>query len=81
MDIILIAALSGSSGGTPLSIFENMDDFFRDPLGQLLSGSGLTVYGGLILAFISVYWYVKRNGIKPVYMMDIAAWASSWVMP
>jgi prolipoprotein diacylglyceryltransferase len=72
MDIILIAALSGVVGARLFSIFENMDDFFRDPLGQLLSGSGLTVYGGLILAFISVYWYVKRNGIKPVYMMDIA---------
>ncbi|MBK8850397.1 MAG: prolipoprotein diacylglyceryl transferase [Saprospiraceae bacterium] len=72
MDIILIAALSGVVGARLFSIFENMDDFFRDPLGQLFSGSGLTVYGGLILAFISVYFYVKKNGIKPVYMMDIA---------
>ena len=72
MDIILIAALSGVVGARLFSIFENMDDFLRDPLGQLFSGSGLTVYGGLILAFASVYWYVKRNGIKPVYMMDIA---------
>ncbi|MBK8698052.1 MAG: prolipoprotein diacylglyceryl transferase [Saprospiraceae bacterium] len=72
MDIILLAAISGVVGSRLFSIFENMEDFFRDPLGQLFSGSGLTVYGGLILAFITVYWYVKKNGIKPIYMMDIA---------
>ncbi|MBK8700559.1 MAG: prolipoprotein diacylglyceryl transferase [Saprospiraceae bacterium] len=72
MDIILLAAISGVVCSRLFSIFENMEDFFRDPLGQLFSGSGLTVYGGLILAFITVYWYVKKNGIKPIYMMDIA---------
>jgi phosphatidylglycerol---prolipoprotein diacylglyceryl transferase len=72
MDIILIAAITGVLGSRLFSIFENMEDFLRDPLGQLFSGSGLTVYGGLILAYMSVYWYVKRNGIKPIYMMDIA---------
>lgn len=72
MDIIILAAISGVVGSRLFSIFENMGDFLRDPIGQLFSGSGLTVYGGLILAFITVYWYVKKNGIKPIYMMDIA---------
>ncbi len=72
MDIILLAAVSGVVGSKLFSILENLDDFFRDPLGQIFSGSGLTVYGGLILAFITVYWLVKKNGIKPIYMMDIA---------
>jgi prolipoprotein diacylglyceryltransferase len=72
MDIIIIAALSGVIGSKLFSIFENFSDFLRDPIGQFFSGSGLTVYGGLILAFVSVYWYVKKIGIKPVYMMDIA---------
>jgi phosphatidylglycerol---prolipoprotein diacylglyceryl transferase len=71
-DIILLAALSGVMGSKLFSILENLEDFFRDPIGQLFSGSGLTVYGGLILAFVVVYRYVKKNGINPVYMMDIA---------
>ncbi|HMP31825.1 MAG TPA: prolipoprotein diacylglyceryl transferase, partial [Saprospiraceae bacterium] len=72
VDIIFIAAVSGVLGARLFSIFENMSAFFADPIGVLFSGSGLTVYGGIIFAFIAVYYYVKKNGIKPVYMMDIA---------
>jgi phosphatidylglycerol---prolipoprotein diacylglyceryl transferase len=71
-DIIMIAAITGVVGARLFSILENLEDFFKDPIGQLFSGSGLTVYGGVILAFISVYWFIKKKGIKPVYMMDIA---------
>jgi prolipoprotein diacylglyceryltransferase len=72
MDIIFMAAISGVLGSKLFSILENLDSFFADPVGQLFSGSGLTIYGGVILAFIVVYRYVKKIGIKPVYMMDIA---------
>lgn len=72
MDIIFLAAISGVVGSRLFSILENLDDFVQDPIGNLFSGSGLTVYGGLILAFITVYWYVKKAGIRPIYMMDIA---------
>lgn len=71
-DIIIIAGLSGILGSKLFSITENLSAFFTDPVGSLLSGSGLNVYGGLILAFVAVYWYVRKIGIKPVYMMDIA---------
>lgn len=72
IDIILVAAVSGVIGARLFSILENLDSFVKDPIGQLFSGSGLTVYGGLILAFFAVYYLIKRLGIKPVYMMDIA---------
>lgn len=72
IDIIFLAAISGVIGSRLFSVLENFSDFIKDPIGQLFSGSGLTVYGGIILAFICVYVYVKRLGIKPVYMMDIA---------
>lgn len=71
VDIIFIAALSGVFGGRLFSILENFDAFIKDPLGQLFSGSGLTVYGGLIVAFFAVYYFVKKIGLKPIYMMDI----------
>lgn len=70
-DIIIMAGLSGVIGSKLFSVFEDMSGFFRDPLGALFSGSGLNVYGGLILAFFVVSWYVKKIGIKPIYMMDI----------
>ncbi len=74
-DITILAAISGLIGARLFSVLENLDSFFQDPLGQIFSGSGLTMYGGLILAFFAVYYYVKKNGIPPVQMMDIAALA------
>ena len=71
-DIIIVAGLSGVLGSKLFSITEDLSGFFKDPLGSLFSGAGLNVYGGLILAFIAVYWYVKKLGIKHIYMMDIA---------
>ena len=35
---------------------ENWDDFLNDPIGQLLSFSGLTFYGGLIFGLFSVLY-------------------------
>ncbi len=70
-DIIIVAGLSGVLGSKLFSVFEDMSGFMRDPLGALLSGSGLNVFGGIILAFFVVSWYVKKIGIKPIYMMDI----------
>jgi len=70
-DIIIIAGLSGVLGSKLFSIAEDLPGFFQDPIGSIFSGSGLNVYGGLILAFIIVYRYVKSIGIKPIYMMDI----------
>ena len=74
-DIIIMAALSGIVGARVFSILENLDSFVRDPFGQLLSGSGLTIYGGLIFGFAFVFYYVRKIGIKPIYVMDSAALA------
>jgi len=72
-NIIVVAALTGVLGSRLLSIFENWDSFIADPIGQLLSGSGLTIYGGLILAGICVALYAKKVGIPVKHMADIAA--------
>jgi phosphatidylglycerol:prolipoprotein diacylglycerol transferase len=70
-DIIMIAGLTGVLGSKLFSVLENPGDLFSDPIGSLLSGAGLNVYGGLILAYFSVLWYVRKIGVKPWYMMDI----------
>ena len=75
-DITILAAVSGLIGARLFSIIEseeNIRAFVRDPLDQLLSGSGLAIYGGLILAFITVYWYIGRKGMKQIYVMDAVA--------
>ena len=74
-DIVIWSAISGIAGGRLFSILENLDGFARDPIGTVFSGSGLTVYGGIIVGFTFVYWYVKRLGIKPIRMMDISGMA------
>ena len=72
-DITLVAALYGILGSKLFSILENFNSFIKDPLGEVFSGSGLTIYGGLILAFIMVYRYVEKKGINPLHMMDVGA--------
>ncbi|MFT4533040.1 MAG: phosphatidylglycerol:prolipoprotein diacylglycerol transferase [Saprospiraceae bacterium] len=70
-DIIMTSAISGVFGAKVFSILENLDAFFADPIGQLISGSGLTIYGGLIFGAIAVLYLVNKIGIKPVHMLDI----------
>lgn len=75
-DITILAAISGIIGARLFSIIEseeNIQAFIKDPLDQLLSGSGLAIYGGLILAFMAVYYYVQKKGIKPIHVMDAVA--------
>lgn len=72
-NILMIAAISGILGAKLFHNLENMDELIADPIGALLSFSGLTFYGGLIAGIISVSYYVKKHGIKLVTLMDITA--------
>ena len=75
-DITVVAAISGIIGAKLAAVFEsteNFQAFLADPIHQLLSGSGLAIYGGLIVAFVVVFFYVKRRGIPPIQMMDAVA--------
>lgn len=74
-DITILAGISGVIGAKLFSILENLESFFADPIGTVFSGSGLTIYGGLILATIVVYRYIKKLGIPPGQMFDIAGMA------
>src|SRR5690606_33642186 len=75
-DITIMAAISGIVGARLFSIIEseeNISAFFKNPLEQLLSGSGLAIYGGLILAFIVVFRYIRRKGMVAHPTMDAGA--------
>jgi phosphatidylglycerol:prolipoprotein diacylglycerol transferase len=52
---------------------ETWDDFIQDPIGSLFSRSGLTFYGGLIVATAVLYYYAKKNKIRFAHLADAAA--------
>lgn len=72
-NMTLIAAVAGILGAKVFHNLENFDEFLRDPIGNLISFSGLTMYGGLIFASISVIWYAHKNGIKIPHLIDACA--------
>jgi phosphatidylglycerol:prolipoprotein diacylglycerol transferase len=69
----LIAALMGILGAKIFHNLENWDDFIADPVDALLSFSGLTMYGGLIMASIALIYYGYKNKIKVAHLIDSSA--------
>lgn len=73
MDITIIAALFGLLGAKLFDNMEHWNEFLQDPISALLSFSGLTFYGGLILGSLAVLYYTNKIGIKPLHIMDSTA--------
>ena len=69
-EITMVAALGGLLGAKIFHLFEYWSDFIADPAGMFFSGSGLTMYGGLIVGTIAVLWYGKKNNIPPLVLCD-----------
>jgi phosphatidylglycerol:prolipoprotein diacylglycerol transferase len=72
-NIILIGAIAGLLGAKIFHNLENLNDFAIDPIGALFSFSGLTYYGGLIVAAIAILRYTNKNGINWKHMIDATA--------
>ncbi len=72
-DIVLQAALWGFIGAKIFHNLENLDDFAKDPIGALISFSGLTFYGGLIIATIAIIIYIRRFKIRVIHFADAMA--------
>lgn len=72
-DIVVLGLIFGILGAKLFDIFENIDSLIEDPWGTIFSGSGLTFYGGLILAAIAICWYAYKKGIKITHLVDAAA--------
>lgn len=71
--ITIVAAVSGIIGAKLFHNLENLDDFTNDPLNALISFSGLTMYGGLIVGTIVVMRYGHKLGIPPLVLADSTA--------
>lgn len=72
-NMILIAAFFGIIGAKIFHNLENWDEFTADPIGALLSFSGLTMYGGLIVAATALIYYGKKNNIPATHLIDSSA--------
>ena len=70
--IALIAIPSGVVGARLLFLFEEWGRFVVDPVSVFLSG-GLSFYGGLVVAALAIYPYLRWNGINLLTFGDAAA--------
>lgn len=71
--ILFIAVVTSIIGAKVFHWFENWEEFISDPIGSLVSFSGLTFYGGLIVAYFSCIIYAKRKNISWRNLSDAVA--------
>jgi len=71
--MILIAIGTGIIGARLFSILEYPSAFLEAPIKTLISSSGLTFYGGLILGASCVILYTRKKKIKTIHLLDAAA--------
>lgn len=72
-DITIIAAVAGFIGAKIFDNLENWDRFIKDPIANLVSPSGLTFYGGLIVATFTLWYYFSKIGISFIKIADATA--------
>jgi prolipoprotein diacylglyceryl transferase len=72
-DMVIYAAVFGFLGAKIFHNLENIDELIKDPIGSLLSFSGLTFYGGLICATIAIWQYCRKHNMKPIHVADAIA--------
>lgn len=72
-DITMIAAISGVVGAKFFAIIEDIPALLADPAGTIFSGGGLAIYGGLIFGFLAVTYYLRRQKIPVIHVLDAVA--------
>lgn len=72
-DIVFIALIGGLIGAKIFNALESWKEFVHDPVGMLVSGSGLTFYGGLILAAALIIRYLRKHNISVAHFCNAIA--------
>ena len=72
-EIVIYAAIFGLIGAKIFDNLENPSFFLQHPIEAMISFSGLTWYGGLILAAAAIIYYCIKNKIPVVHMADAMA--------
>lgn len=71
--LLVLAAISGLVGAKVFHILENFSLFLSNPLSMLLSGQGMTFYGGLIFGAVALISYARWAKIPVVHLADATA--------
>lgn len=71
--MVVSAAIGGIVGSRLWAIAEAWQEFLRDPLSMILTGSGFVWYGGLLGGILGVYLTVRRGGLPWLEVTDCAA--------
>lgn len=71
--VTLLAAVFGILGSKMLFLIENWSEWMHYPFEMLFSPSGLTYYGGFILATAMIFLYSRRKSIPFLKICDAAA--------
>ncbi len=69
-NILFVAAGSGIIGAKLFAVLEDVDYLIQDPISAILSFSGLTFYGGLIIGTLSVIIYAKKYKLNILRLAD-----------
>lgn len=72
-NMTVIAAIAGIIGAKIFHNLENIDEFMADPIDALLSFSGLTMYGGLIVGSTAVLIYARKHKLHIWHVTDACA--------
>ncbi len=71
--ITMIALIGGVAGSKLFSIFEDWSQFIHDPIKTAFSASGLTFYGGFIVATLGILIYLRRKKLSFYAFADMIA--------
>ncbi len=71
--ILLVAIPTGIIGSKVFHIMDHWAEFSADPMGMIFSGTGLSIYGGLVFAFLFSYLVIRKSGEKPLDILDTVA--------
>lgn len=68
-----IAAIGGILGAKIFDTIEHFDQLIANPIDTIFSGSGLSIYGGLIIGGGSVLFYAYKKGMSLIHVFDACA--------
>eukprot|EP01030_Chromulinospumella_sphaerica_P007526 gene7526-7357_t len=72
-DFIIVVLIAGVLGARLFHILDHLEQFFADPLGMLLTRSGLSIFGGLIFGTFAGMLCARRWRLPITPLLDAAA--------
>lgn len=68
-----IAAVGGIIGAKLFDMIEDLPRLLENPIDVIFAGSGLSIYGGLIVGGGAVIYFAKKKGLNILHVIDASA--------